>query len=132
MHDLTELPLDRILEWSAKPQPLDRALWKRLAELGWPGITIPEAHGGLGLGCEDLIVVFEEMGQSLAPLPRDLQPIRPSSTSNLSLAPVAQLAGVSTSDLAAPAVVLAQRVAVPFGRADLNYVTKLALALERR
>ena len=64
-----ELPLDRILEWSAKPQPLDRALWKRLAELGWPGITIPEAHGGLGLGCEDLIVVFEEMGKSLAPLP---------------------------------------------------------------
>src|SRR5256885_251155 len=64
-----EVPLDRILEWSAKPQPLDRALWKRLAELGWPGITIPEAHGGLGLGCEDLIVVFEEMGKSLAPLP---------------------------------------------------------------
>src|SRR5947207_11462075 len=64
-----ELPLDRILAWSADPQPLDRALWKRTAELGWPGITVPEAHGGLGLGCEDLIVVLEEMGKSLAPLP---------------------------------------------------------------
>ncbi len=64
-----ELPLERILAWSADPQPLDRALWKRTAELGWPGITVPEAHGGLGLGCEDLIVVLEEMGKSLAPLP---------------------------------------------------------------
>jgi len=64
-----ELPLDRILAWSGDPQPLDRALWKRTAELGWPGITVPEAHGGLGLGCEDLIVVLEEMGKSLAPLP---------------------------------------------------------------
>src|SRR5262249_43987025 len=65
----TELPLERILALAAKPQPLDRALWKRIAALGWPGITIPEAHGGLGLGCEDLIVVLEEMGKSLAPLP---------------------------------------------------------------
>ena len=64
-----ELPLDRILAWSGDPQPLDRALWKRTAELGWPGITVPEAHGGLGLGCEDLIVVLEEMGKTLAPLP---------------------------------------------------------------
>jgi alkylation response protein AidB-like acyl-CoA dehydrogenase len=64
-----ELPLERILAWSGDPQPLDRALWKRTAELGWPGITVPEAHGGLGLGCEDLIVVLEEMGKSLAPLP---------------------------------------------------------------
>ncbi len=65
----TELPLARILAGSARPQPLDRALWKRTAELGWPGITVPEAHGGLGLGCEDLIVVLEEMGKSLCPLP---------------------------------------------------------------
>jgi len=64
-----ELPLDRILAWSADPRPLDRALWKRAADLGWPGITVPEAYGGLGLGCEDLIVVLEEMGKSLAPLP---------------------------------------------------------------
>ncbi len=64
-----ELSLERILALSAKPQPLDRALWTRLAELGWPGITVPETYGGLGLGCEDLIVVLEEMGRSLAPLP---------------------------------------------------------------
>jgi alkylation response protein AidB-like acyl-CoA dehydrogenase len=64
-----ELPLERILAWSADPKPLDRALWQRVDELGWTGITIPEAHGGLGLGFVDLIVVLEEMGRSLCPLP---------------------------------------------------------------
>jgi alkylation response protein AidB-like acyl-CoA dehydrogenase len=64
-----ELPLERILADAAEPRPLDRALWKRAAELGWPGIAVPEQHGGLGLGCEDVIVVLEEMGKSLCPLP---------------------------------------------------------------
>ncbi len=64
-----ELPLDRILAWSADPTTLDRGLWKRVAELGWTGLTVPEAHGGLGLGAVDLIVLLEEMGRSLCPLP---------------------------------------------------------------
>lgn len=64
-----ELPLERILASSAAPPTLDRALWKRAAELGWVGLTIPEAHGGLGLGAVDLIVLLEEMGKTLCPLP---------------------------------------------------------------
>jgi alkylation response protein AidB-like acyl-CoA dehydrogenase len=40
-----------------------------MAELGWTGLTVPEAHGGLGLGAVDLIVLLEEMGRSLCPLP---------------------------------------------------------------
>ncbi|MEB2284857.1 MAG: hypothetical protein B6D46_14880 [Polyangiaceae bacterium UTPRO1] len=64
-----ELPLDRILASSAAPPTLDRALWKRTAELGWAGLTIPEAHGGLGLCAVDLIVLLEEMGKTLCPLP---------------------------------------------------------------
>lgn len=64
-----ELPLDRILAWSADPAAIDRGLWKRMAALGWTGLTVPEAHGGLGLGAVDLIVLLEEMGKSLCPLP---------------------------------------------------------------
>lgn len=63
------LPLDRILAWSADPKEIDRGLWKTMAELGWTGLTAPEAHGGLGLGAVDLIVLLEEMGRSLCPLP---------------------------------------------------------------
>ncbi len=64
-----ELPLDRILAWSVDPAAIDRDLWRRIAALGWTGLTIPEAHGGLGLGAVDLIVLLEEMGRSLCPLP---------------------------------------------------------------
>ena len=64
-----ELPLDRILAWTGDPKDIDRALWKRMAELGWTGLTVPEANGGLGLGAVDLIVLLEEMGRSLCPLP---------------------------------------------------------------
>ncbi|MCC6848174.1 MAG: acyl-CoA/acyl-ACP dehydrogenase [Deltaproteobacteria bacterium] len=64
-----ELPLERILAWSAAPSALDRALWKKTAALGWAGLTVAEAHGGLGLGAVDLIVLLEEMGKSLCPLP---------------------------------------------------------------
>jgi alkylation response protein AidB-like acyl-CoA dehydrogenase len=48
---------------------LDRALWATVAELGWPALAIPEAHGGLGLGVAETAVVFEELGRRLAPLP---------------------------------------------------------------
>ncbi|MEO6027590.1 MAG: acyl-CoA dehydrogenase family protein [Candidatus Binatia bacterium] len=63
-----QLPLDRILAWTSNPT-LDRAVWKRTADLGWAGLTVPEQHGGLGLGAVDLIVLLEEMGRSLCPLP---------------------------------------------------------------
>lgn len=44
-------------------------LWAQIAELGWPGLTIPEEHGGAGLGWVDLTVVLEETGRSLFPSP---------------------------------------------------------------
>jgi alkylation response protein AidB-like acyl-CoA dehydrogenase len=46
-----------------------RDLWQRIAELGWLGLTIPELHGGVGLGWVDLVVVLEETGRSLFPSP---------------------------------------------------------------
>jgi alkylation response protein AidB-like acyl-CoA dehydrogenase len=44
-------------------------LWAKLADLGWLGLLVPEAHGGLGLGLVDLVVVQEEMGKALFPGP---------------------------------------------------------------
>ncbi|HAJ47115.1 MAG TPA: acyl-CoA dehydrogenase, partial [Alphaproteobacteria bacterium] len=48
---------------------IDRSLWKAIAEMGWLGTSIPESHGGLGLGYLELCVIAEEMGRSLAPVP---------------------------------------------------------------
>ncbi len=43
--------------------------WTQLAELGWPGVIIPEERDGLGLGVVELVVIAEEMGYALAPSP---------------------------------------------------------------
>ena len=41
-------------------------VWRRIGgELGWTAITIPEAHGGLGLGYVELVALFEETGRAL-------------------------------------------------------------------
>ena len=34
----------------AEAAGLDRAAWSEMADLGWLGILVPEAAGGLGLG----------------------------------------------------------------------------------
>jgi alkylation response protein AidB-like acyl-CoA dehydrogenase len=47
----------------------DETVWRELCELGWPGIFIGEEHGGQGLGTVELIILMEELGYALAPLP---------------------------------------------------------------
>ena len=42
-------------------------LWSELATAGWPGIAVPEAHGGQGLGMVELSLVCEGLGRALAP-----------------------------------------------------------------
>lgn len=44
----------------------DAGVWQRISrELGWCGITVPEAYGGLGLGPVELVLVLEQMGRYL-------------------------------------------------------------------
>lgn len=48
----------------------DRALWQAIgSEMGWPGIALPEQHGGLGLGWLELAILLEEAGRVLLPAP---------------------------------------------------------------
>ncbi len=49
--------------------PATRELWGRMVELGWAGMLVDEAHGGLGLGLVDAVVVLEELGRVTAPGP---------------------------------------------------------------
>src|SRR5580693_2675845 len=42
-------------------------LWKKIVDLGWPGMVVPEAYGGLGMDYVDLIMIVGEMGRTLAP-----------------------------------------------------------------
>ncbi|HET9729012.1 MAG TPA: acyl-CoA dehydrogenase family protein [Acidimicrobiia bacterium] len=44
-------------------------VWSKIVELGWTGLLVPEAQGGLGLGLIDAVVVQEEMGRAVFPGP---------------------------------------------------------------
>lgn len=44
-------------------------LWQEIMELGWMGVAIPEAYGGLGMGYLELCVLAEELGRVSAPVP---------------------------------------------------------------
>ncbi|MGH7813649.1 MAG: acyl-CoA dehydrogenase family protein [Candidatus Binataceae bacterium] len=47
----------------------DKAFWKKLVELGWPGLLIPENYGGQGGSFLDMTVIMEEAGKALVPGP---------------------------------------------------------------
>jgi alkylation response protein AidB-like acyl-CoA dehydrogenase len=51
--------------------PGDRlpGFWKEMAELGWLGLHVDEAHGGQGFGLAELSIVLEALGSALAPGP---------------------------------------------------------------
>ena len=45
------------------------AVWKEMADLGWLGLHLPEAHGGSGFGMAELVIVVEALGAAVAPGP---------------------------------------------------------------
>ncbi len=45
------------------------AVWRSIAQLGWLGLTVPEEHGGSGLGNLELVLVMAEMGAVVMPGP---------------------------------------------------------------
>jgi len=46
-----------------------RSLWKQFAEMGFCGVLVPEAFGGIGLGHVEAGVVMEQIGHQLASSP---------------------------------------------------------------
>lgn len=50
------------------PEPLPD-LWPTAVEAGWPGLLTSEANGGAELGLYDAIIVAQEAGRVLAPVP---------------------------------------------------------------
>ena len=62
-------PIEAVRQVVETQEGFDRHLWNRMAELGWVGLAMPQAHGGMGLGLVTLLVVLEETGRSLFPSP---------------------------------------------------------------
>lgn len=53
----------------ASDRAFDEALWRGLGEMGWCGTAIPESDGGMGLGPQELVLIFEQLGRRLACAP---------------------------------------------------------------
>ena len=53
----------------AKAGGATRAVYAELAELGLTGLAVPEAHGGMGFGAVEAMVVMEELGRGLVNAP---------------------------------------------------------------
>lgn len=47
----------------------DEALWRQLADMGYLGVTLPEAYGGLGLSALDMGVIQQEFGRANLAIP---------------------------------------------------------------
>ncbi len=59
----------QVRAWLEAGPALPPDLWQEMAELGWLGLTLPEAYGGAGGDLIDLAVILEEMGHFLVPGP---------------------------------------------------------------
>ena len=44
-------------------------MWRKMADLGWMGLVLPEKYGGQGMGFMDLIILLQEMGRNIVPGP---------------------------------------------------------------
>ena len=64
-----ELTADRLRAAEATQHRIDVALWNTLAEANLLGIAVPEAQGGTGQGFLELLVLLEEIGRAVAPVP---------------------------------------------------------------
>jgi alkylation response protein AidB-like acyl-CoA dehydrogenase len=62
-----EVPSTRVR--AAEPVGFDPRLWKQLSELGAVSMGMPESQGGAGSSMVDLVLVAEQAGRSLAPVP---------------------------------------------------------------
>lgn len=62
-------PPERLRALIAEGAQWDAPLWRELAEMGFLGAAIGEAHGGLGMTALDLGVISQELGRANASLP---------------------------------------------------------------
>ena len=62
-------PMTKVREALENRGAFDAELWGKVAEMGWTATVIPEEFDGLGLSYVELVVIAEELGRAVAPLP---------------------------------------------------------------
>lgn len=64
-----EVTPERLKAAEASADRIDERLWATLGEANLLGVAVPEAQGGMGLGLPELLVLCEEVGRVVAPVP---------------------------------------------------------------
>jgi Acyl-CoA dehydrogenases len=62
-------PIKRLRELRGTDPGYERAVWAKLAEAGWMGVFVEEAHGGMGLGLDAACAFASEVGRNPIPEP---------------------------------------------------------------
>jgi alkylation response protein AidB-like acyl-CoA dehydrogenase len=62
-------PIELVQRLAADDRGHDPALWRGMAELGWPGLLVPAELGGSGGSLLDVTLLVEEMGRACVPGP---------------------------------------------------------------
>ena len=52
----------------------DRSVWRKMGELGWLGILVPEEYGGLGLAMTEAAIVAQGLARALTRCPPSSRP----------------------------------------------------------
>ncbi len=67
----SEAPIShlRALRDADDPVGFSRDLWRQFGEMGFTGVLVDEADGGLGMGHVEAGIVLEEIGRNLTPSP---------------------------------------------------------------
>ena len=65
----SECPKSKVRELEESEKGYDPELWKKIADLGWLGLILPEEYGGSGAEFTSLLVLFEEIGRNIFPSP---------------------------------------------------------------
>ncbi len=63
-------PISAVRDLMESEEGFDRGIWSQMGtQLGLQGIVIPEEYGGSGFSYVELLVIFEELGRTLACVP---------------------------------------------------------------
>jgi alkylation response protein AidB-like acyl-CoA dehydrogenase len=64
-----ECPKTLVRELEEDEKGYSPDLWRKMADLGWMGLVLPEEYGGMGMEYMDLIILLQEMGRNILPGP---------------------------------------------------------------
>ncbi|MBE0479818.1 MAG: acyl-CoA/acyl-ACP dehydrogenase [Dehalococcoidia bacterium] len=64
-----ECPKTLVRELEEDQKGYSPELWKKMADLGWMGLALPEEFDGMDMGFMDLVILLQEMGRNIVPGP---------------------------------------------------------------